>query len=201
MRFTPSRRLARTARAFTLTELLVTAALALLVSGMLLGAFFFGNRMWQITQTKISATDMSRRIVRLLTADVHAAKNVRVGTGSATSFTEAPVDTPQQGNAIQIYPTVSSNYFIRYYLDSGDKKLKWMTNGAGAPVVLATSVSNSVVFRIEDFTGNVLTSKQNNCVVGLTLDFSKIENPGVSVGPGCYYRSFRIATKVAKRAL
>lgn len=201
---TSRRKLARgTARlrAFTLAELLITTALALLVGAMLLAAFFFGNRMWQITQTKIYTTDKARQIVRLLTSDVHAAKNLRIGTGNASSFTEAPVDAPQEGNAIQIYPTVSTNYFVRYYRDAADKKFKCMTNGAVAPVVIAKSVSNNLVFRIEDFGGNVLTSKQNNCVVGLTLDFSEIENPGVPVGPDCYYRSFRIATKVAKRAL
>ena len=188
-------------RAFTLTELLITSALALLVGTMLLAAFFFGNRMWQITQTKIYASDLSRQIVRVLTTEVHSAKNIRVGNGNSSSFTEAAVDAPQQGNAIQIYPTVNTNYFVRYYRDSADNKLKCVTNGAPSPVVVAKFVSNPVIFRIEDFGGNVLTARQNNCVVGLTLDFSQIENPGVPVGPDAYYKSFRIATKIAKRAL
>ena len=188
-------------RAFTLAELLVTSALALLVGAMLLAAFFFGTRMWQITQTKIYTTDKSRQIVRLLTSEVYGAKNLRVGFGSASSFNAAPVEGPQQGNAIQIYPTTSTNYFVRYYRDATDKKFKCMSNGASAPIVIAKAVANDVVFRMEDLSGNVLNDSQSSCVLGVTLDFSEIENPGVPVGPDCYYRSYRIATKIAKRAL
>ncbi|HZO84390.1 MAG TPA: hypothetical protein VFC26_04205, partial [Verrucomicrobiae bacterium] len=47
----------REARAFTLTELLVVSALALLVGAMLVAAMFFANRMWQITQSKIESAD------------------------------------------------------------------------------------------------------------------------------------------------
>jgi hypothetical protein len=189
------------AQAFTIAELLVVSALALLVGAMLLSAFFFGNRMWQITQTKITSTDKARQIIRLLTADVHSAKIVRVGSGTVNSFTEAALDTPQEGNSLQIYPTVNTNYFVRYYRDQSDQKLKYITNGSVTPVVLAKSVVNNVVFRMEDFSGNVLTAKQNNCVIGLTLDFSQIEGSDVPVGPTCYYKSFRIATKVAQRTL
>lgn len=188
-------------KAFTIAELLVVSALALLVAAMLLSAFFFGNRMWEITQTKINSTDKARQIIRLLTADVHSAKIVRVGNGGVSSFTEAALDTPQEGNALQIYPTINTNYFVRYYRDQTDQKLKYITNGSLAPVVLAKSVLNSVVFRVEDFAGNVLIAKQNNCVIGLTLDFSQIEGVDVPVGPAYYYKSYRIATKIAQRTL
>ena len=189
------------APAFTLTELLVVSALALLVGAMLLSALFFANRMWQITQTKIQSADKTRQVIRLVTADVHLARIVRVGSGDFGSFTEAALDAPQEGNAIQIHPSNDPNLFVRYYRDGTDKKLKYLTNGAAAPAVIAGSVINDVVFRLEDFTGNTLTSKQNNCVIGLTLDFSEIEGPGMPVGPGKYYQSFRIDTKIALRAL
>lgn len=189
------------ARAFTLTELLVVSALALLVGAMLLSALFFANRMWQITQTKIQSADKTRQVIRLVTADVHLARIVRVGSGDFGSFTETAMDVPQEGNAIQIHSSTDTNLFVRYYRDGTDKKLKYLTNGASAPVVIAGSVINDVVFRLEDFSGNTLTSKQNNCVVGLTLDFSEIEGPDMPVGPGKYYQSFRIDTKIALRAL
>ena len=76
-----------------------------------------------------------------------------------------------------------------------------MTNGSVAPVVVAKRVVNPVVFKMEDSSGNLLTGKQNNCVIGLTLDFSEIEGVGVPVGPGKYYQSFRITTKIAQRTL
>ena len=189
------------ARAFTLTELLVVSALAVIVGAMLLSALFFANKMWQITQAKIQSADKSRQVIRLVSSSVHSARILRVGTGNFSSFSEAPLDTPQQGNALQIHSTFDTNSYIRYFLDSGDKTLKYMTNGSTAPVAVAKEVINGVVFRMEDFQGNVLTSKQNNCVIGLTLDFSEIEGPGIKVGPGQYYQSFRVTTKMAQRTL
>lgn len=200
-------RVQRTARSssgaggFSLTELLVVSALALLVGGMLLAALFFANRMWQITQTKIHSADKTRQVIRLLTTHVHSGRIVRVGTGSFGSFAEAPLDTPQVGNALQIHSTTDTNSFVRYYRDGSDSKLKYITNGALAPVVIAKAIKNGTVFRMEDAAGNVLTSKQNNSVIGLTLDFSTIEGTDMPVGPTKYYQSFRIETKIAQRTL
>ncbi|HKQ38642.1 MAG TPA: hypothetical protein VJ063_11230 [Verrucomicrobiae bacterium] len=187
--------------AFTFTELLVVSALAAIVGTMLLSALFFANRMWQITQAKIHSADKTRQVIRLVSSSVHSARILRVGNGSFSSFSEAPLDTPQQGNALQIHLTTDTNSFVRYYLDTGDKKLKYMTNGSTVPTAVAKEIINSVVFRMEDFQGNVITSKQNNCVIGLTLDFAEIEGPGVRVGPGQYYQSFRVTTKMAQRTL
>lgn len=191
-----------TAKGFTIPELIVVSALVLLVGAMLIAAQLFGRRMWEITQTKIYTSDKSRQIVRLLTTDVHAAKNLRVGNGNFTSFTEAPLDSLQQGNSLQIYPAAgNTNYFIRYYRDSADKKLKSMTNGALQPNVIATAVSNTLVFKMEDFSGNVLTNKQNNCVIGVDLNFYEIENPYAVVGANSYYKSYQVRTKIAQRTL
>ncbi len=184
---------------FSLVELLVVSALSLLVGGMLLSALFFANRMWQITQAKIHSADKTRQIIRLVSTHVHSARILRVGTGGSSSFAEAPLDTPQLGNALQIHSTSDTNAFIRYYLD-GDKKLKYVSNGA-TPIPVAKEIINDVVFRMEDFQGNVLTSRQNNCVIGLTLDFAEIEGLGVRIGPGQHYQSFRVTTKMAQRTL
>jgi hypothetical protein len=203
MRFVRNERYSREVhdvRAFTLTELLVVSALALLVGAMLVAAMFFANRMWQITQSKIESADKTRQVIRLVSAHVHSARILRVGSGSFSSFTEAILDSPQEGNALQIHSTTDTNMFIRYYRD-GDKRLKYMTNGALAPIVIAKEVVNTTPFRMEDFNGNVLTSKQNNCVIGLTLDFAEIEGTGVRIGTNQYYQSFRIATKIAQRTL
>jgi hypothetical protein len=187
--------------AFSLAELLVVSALALLVGAMLLAALFFANRMWQITQSKIQSADKTRQVIRLVSSHVHSGRILRVGSGNFSSFTEAAMDSPQQGNALQIHSTSDTNIFVRYYLDGTDKKLKYMTSSSATPVVVAKQVLDGVVFKMEDFNGNVLTSKQNNCVIGVTLDFSEIEGPGVPVGPGKYYQSFRITTKIAQRTL
>jgi hypothetical protein len=187
-------------RGFSLTELLVVSALGVLVGAMLLSALFFANRMWQITQAKIHSADQTRQVIRLLSTHVHSARILRIGNGGFGSFAEAPLDSPQEGNALQIHTTGDTNVFIRYYRDA-DKQLKCVTNGAIAAVVVAKEVLNPVPFRMEDFQGNVLTSKQNNCVIGLTLDFAEINRLGVRIGPTEHYQSFRITTKIAQRTL
>lgn len=194
-------RLGRQRAGFSLTELLVVSALSLLVGGMLLSALFFANRMWQITQSKVASADKTRQVIRLVTTHVHSGRIVRVGTGTFSTFAEAPLDTPQEGNAIQIQSSTDTNSFVRYYRDASDKKLKYMSNGSVAPVVIAKSVVNPVVFRMEDLAGNVLTARQNNSVIGLTLDFGEIDGVGIPIGPTQYYQSFRIATKIAQRTL
>src|SRR5688572_6313582 len=98
-------------RGFSLTELLVVSALALLVGGMLLAALFFANRMWQITQAKIHSADKTRQVIRLVSTHVHSARILRVGSGDFSSFSEAPLDTPQKGNALQIHSTTDTNAF------------------------------------------------------------------------------------------
>lgn len=186
---------------FSLAELLIVSALALLVGAMLLSALFFANRMWQITQSKIQSADKTRQVIRVVSSHVHSGRILRVGSGGLSSFTEAAIDSPQEGNALQIHSTTDTNVFIRYYRDPSDKKLKFMTSSSSTPTVVAKEITNPVVFRMEDFGGNVLTGKQNNCVIGLTLDFSEIEGVGAPVGPGQYYQSFRISTKIAQRTL
>jgi len=191
---------ARHRRGFTLAELLVVSALALIVGGLLLAAMFFANRMWQITQAKIYSADKTRQVIRLISTHVHSGRILRVGTGSFSSFAEAALDTLQEGNSLQIHSTTDTNAYIRYYRDT-DKKLKYTTNGSSSPVVIASEVLNEAPFRMEDSQGNVLTSRQNNSVIGLTLDLSEIEGLGVRIGPGQYYQSFRISTKIAQRTL
>src|SRR5438045_7682494 len=87
----------RHSAAFTLAELLVVSALALLVGAMLLSALFFANRMWQITQTKIESADKTRQVIRLVSTHVHSGRILRVGSGSFNSFSEAAIDSPQEG--------------------------------------------------------------------------------------------------------
>jgi hypothetical protein len=131
--------------------------------------------------------------------DIRSAKRVRVGQGDLGSFKECSINTPQQGNAVEIYPTSQTNRFVRYYVDASDKMLKWTTNGAAAATVMAHSVSNLVVFTAEDFAGNVLTNNDNNQVIGLNLQFSQLFNSSMPVGPGNFLDYYQIRTRVTLR--
>ena len=82
------------------------------------------------------------------------------------------------------------------------KQLKRTHTGApGIVVILAQNVTNQSVFTAEDFMGNTVTNNVNNRVIGLTLQFSQIQYPVMSVGPGNYYDFYQLRTKITRRTL
>ena len=192
----PPRRLA-----FTLTEVMVASSILLMAVAGELSSHFFGMRMMTITDSKLNTSEKAHLNVRLLSTDIHSAKIVRVGNGNLSSFTEAAVNTQQQGSALQIYPSTDTNIFIRYFADAADKKLKRITNGAAGAYVVANSISNSLIFTAEDYAGKILTNHQNNCAIGMALDFYQLESSALPIGPGNYYKSYHLGAKITARAL
>ena len=189
----------QSAAAFTLPELILTLCVAVFVGGGLLTIQLFGQRMWNLTETKVNTSDKARQIVRLISSEVRAAKVVRVGTGDLSSFTEATPGSAQRGNALQVHQSNATNIFVRYFQDPNDQTLKYCTNDATSAFIVARSVSSNTVFSVEDFSGVVLSNRQQKSLVGVTLNFSALENPSSAIGPGCYYKSYQLRAKVAQQ--
>src|SRR5438045_3223946 len=84
--------------AFTLTEMMVSVAIMALVMTALITSHLFGLRMHELSKVKLGLNDESRAAVSLLTAEIRAAKSVRLGTGTLSSFIEVPINTPEQAN-------------------------------------------------------------------------------------------------------
>ena len=185
--------------AFTLNELMIAMAIFLLVIAGVVSSHMFGLRMLQLAQTKLGSSEGARKAFDQIVSDVGSAKTVRIGAGTFTSFTEIGVNTQQQGSAIQINSSTNTNFFIRYYLDATDKRLKRMTNNATTNTIVASAISNQVLFAYENFAGTVLTNRQNNSVLAVTLRFYQLDYPTVPVGPGNYYDSYMIQTRIARR--
>ena len=186
---------------FTLTETMVTMSVMLLVMAGVIMAHLMGIRMFEITKAKLGASDEARQAISMMIDEIRTAKLVKVGDGDLATFTEIPPKTKQEGSAIQIYPTVSTNQFIRYFWDENDNRLKRTTNGASSVSIVANSITNSLIFRAENFKGQVLTNNENNRVIGMTLQFYQIQYPIVLVGPGQYYDFYQLRTKITRRAL
>src|SRR5687767_8777108 len=197
--FTPQRS-SRTALAFTLTEVMVTLAISLLITIAVIGTQLFGAQMTRLTQAKIHSSDRARQLMRLLSADIQSGRLIQIGAGSQTSFVPAAPETPQQGNAVQIYPTQDPNIFIRYFRSASDSKFKRMKND-GSVAELAAGVSNTLVFTLENYQRTVLTQPQAKAVIGVNLQFSRLENPDLPVGPAHHYKSYRFETRFAQPAL
>lgn len=186
--------------AFTFTECLVAAALLGVVMAGVLTAHVTGMRMLEITKAKLGANDDARHGVSQLIQEIRTARAVKIGTGDLRAFSEIGVNKEQRGSAVQIYPTIQTNQFIRYFWDSSSRQLMRTTNGSSA-VSIANSITNKFIFTAEDFAGNLLTNNQNNRVVGLTLQFYQIQYPIVRIGPGEFYDFYQLRTRITRRAL
>lgn len=189
------------ARGFTLSELMVSMAILMVVLAGVLSAHLFGGRLFQITRGKLGANQEARKALSLLIDEVRSAKLVKVGTGTAVSFAEPGLNQAQTGSALQVYAGTDTNSFVRYFWDAGGKQLKRMVNGAGAVSVVAHSITNSVIFAAEDYSGRVLTNNQNNRVIAMTLQFYQIQYPIIFIGPGQYFDFYQLSTRITRRAL
>ena len=187
--------------AFTLSELMVSSSILLLVIAGVLSAHLFGQRMFSLTQAKLSASDDSRVAISRLVGEIRSAKSLKVGSGNLAAFTEVALSNLQQGSALQVYLSTNTNAFVRYYWDSTDQKLKRTTNGATSGEIIAHSLTNSLVFTSEDFNGTILTNNQNNRVIGITMQFYQMQYPVIHIGPGYYYDFYQLRAKITRRAL
>src|SRR5439155_21057321 len=102
------------------------------------------------------------------------------------------------GSAIQVYPSTNTNVFVRYFWSATDRTLRRATNGAAQSSLVASAVSNAMVFSSEDFSGHVLTNNENNRVIGLALQFYQLQYPAVAIGPGNFYDYYQRRTKITR---
>ncbi|EEF57518.1 PilW family protein [Pedosphaera parvula] len=197
-------------RAFTLAEMMVTAAVFMLLMGGLIYCYIFGLRLQQITRVKLGASDDARNALNHLIGEIRSATWIKIGQGDITNFTEVGTNSLQLGNAIQVYPTNDTSIWIRYfYQDSANasnytKLLRTSyTNNGNYTLVLAHAViTNTVpIFTAEDSWGNVHSNSSNNQVIGMTLQFSQLEYPLVNIGPTNYYDSYQLHTRITRRRL
>lgn len=172
---------------------------ALVVMGSVL-SHLVGLRMCTINQTKLKTTHSARAALNRTEDDIRCATQIQIGTGSASGFTNIIGNLPRQGNAIQIYPTLNTNVFIRYYLDKSDQTLKRVLSN-GAFEAIANYITNTTPFTAEDYAGNVLTNDQNNRVVRMNFEFYQWEFASPNPGGRNVYDYFRVQTKIAQRAL
>ncbi len=187
--------------AFTLAEIMVAIGIFSLIVVAVISAQLFGMKMFIMTQSKLAASNGARAVLNRIRDEIRSGKTMVVGNGGSNSFSVILSNAPHVGNALRIYPTTSTNNYIQYYLDPSDQKLKRKASNSSQIDVLASYVTNQIVFRAEDFTGNVLTNDQNNRVIKMTLQFYQWEFPVMIAGHGGYYDYYRLQTRMTRRAI
>ena len=163
---------------FTLPELMIAVTVFSFVVIGVISANLFGLRMFQITENKLTANDAARKIIGKVTGDIRNCKTSCVGDVTNDTFVSAPDGQPQTGSAVFINPTTNSADYIIYFLNPADNTFR-RTTSAGAISILARSITNNVVFRTQDYLGNVLTNNQNNRVIHFDLEFFQPKRQGV----------------------
>jgi len=185
-------------KGFTLPEILIALTVFLFVLAGILAANLFGLRMFQVNAAKLNATEWSRHTFGKITDEIRTCNTVSVGNMQTNGTFEGLLPGEvQQGSAIEIQPTTNTATLIYYFVDSLDetfRRTESTTNSVNT-IILADSVTNTVVFKAQDFTGQVLTNNQNNQVIHLTLEFYQPQH--FMVGPDYY----KLETAVTRRAV
>lgn len=164
----------RSDRGFTLPEVLIALTIFLLMVLGIVAANLFGLRMFAINQSKLSATEWSRKTFDRFEQAVQSCNSLSIlNVDTNGNFTGLLDGETQQGNALQIYPTAATNSYSLYFVNLADQTFRQtlVTTGGVSTVILADSVTNSQIFSAQDFLGNVPTNRQNNRIIHLTLDF------------------------------
>lgn len=185
--------------AFTLTEILIAMAIFLIVVTGILTAHLFGLRMFQVNETKLTSTGWSRTTFSRIADEVRSCDTMAVGNLNATNSNfEGLLDGEvQQGNGLLIYPTTNTSSYILYFLNSKDQTFRRTTEQSGSAVILASMVTNNLIFSAQDFSGNLLTSSSSSKspVIHLSLDFNQPQKFQQSA------YQYKLETSMTRRAL
>lgn len=179
---------------------MVATSIFLIVVGGVLASHLFGMRMLAPTAARQKASDESRKLLNVMANEIRSARTVKLGTGTASSFTENPSNFKQVGNAVQLWPTTNTNIFIRYFRDSG-RTLRRTTNNSTTSTAIATGIASYYPFSYEDFSGNMLFTPQVNAIVAVQLQYAEIGADGQPVGSGRYFNYYSWKTRIQRRAL
>ena len=181
---------------FTLPEILIALTVFTFVLAGIIAANLFGLRMFQVNEAKLIATEWSRNTFGKITDEIHTCNTVSVGNMTTNGNFEGLLPGEvQQGTAIEIQPTTNTASLIYYFVDSLDGTFRQTVSAPSGTntIILADSVANTMVFKAQDFLGQVLTNSQNNQVIHLTLEFYQPEH--FMVGPDYY----KLETSVTRR--
>jgi prepilin-type N-terminal cleavage/methylation domain-containing protein len=187
-------------RGLTLAEMMVTMGVfSMMVLG-LVSAHIFGLKRDQLVQSKLGASEQSRRGFNQLAADVRGAKKWAVGNGTRTSFAPIANNSLQQGTALQLNLTSNTNNYIRYYFEGNNSRLCRVKSGESGYKVIAQDLTNTLYFAAEDFKGSNQTTLTYKGVVRVQLQFRQYQYPLTKVGPGYYYDSYTLQFRLTPHA-
>lgn len=189
-------------QALTLVEMMITTSIFGMVVAGFISLQLFGMRQAQLVESKLGASDQSRKLLEKMGWEIRSAKEWDIGNMVGTTFKEVADGKPMVGTAIRIYPRSSNtNVFVQYYFNTNSRALFRSQSGLTAVKTIANELTNNMAFQSEDYRGVVITNSSDsrvwrNCI-RVILEFAQYQYPLTQVGPGCLYDYYKLEYKVA----
>ena len=176
----------------TIVELMVSMSIFGLAVVGVVYVNLFGMRQDELVQSKLGASDQSRRGFEMLARDVRSAKIWQVGDGTAYSFNPVPNGTAQQGTALRVCMTTDTNNFIVYYFDTARRELRRGHSGVSTTRLIAKDLTNTMTFKAETYRGDTQYDLSHKGVINVKMEFAQYQYPMTKVGPGYYYDYYKM---------
>jgi prepilin-type N-terminal cleavage/methylation domain-containing protein len=178
-------------RAFTLIEMVITTGIFSLVVLAMVYTQIFGLRQDELAQSKLGASDASRKGFDQLALDVRSAKTWTVGNMVAATYTGVAANSAQTGTALQLCLGTNLNTFVWYYFVTNLGTLYRMHTNQ-SPVLMCKNLTNSLFFQAEDYRGVVMSTRNYKSIIHVMLQFAQYQYPQTSVGAGFYYDFYKM---------
>jgi prepilin-type N-terminal cleavage/methylation domain-containing protein len=162
--------------AFTMPEMMVAMAVFSLVIAAVLACHLAGLEFNEFVRPKVQNAQYARQVISRIVEQVRCAAAIQVGTGTTNSFTPVPANKRQVGNAVRIFTTTNATPYFYYYQDSFVSSLVMIPVSSSSGQTIATCVTNTAVFSLEDFSGNVLSNNANNAVFSMLVQMLRPSN-------------------------
>ncbi len=184
----------KTRRGLTLIEMMITMGVFGFAMMAFMYAYIFGLKQDQLVQSKLGASDQSRRSFEKVARDIRSANAHAVGNYNGTVFTPIINGNDMVGNAIQIYltnPQTNTPCIVYWFATSGGNGnyvlYRFHTGDSGRSMI-ANHLQNSATFSaVENYAGVLQQSMFDRDVVHFTLDFKEYQYPLTHVGSGLFY--------------
>lgn len=157
--------------AFTLPELLVAITIFAFLTIAIVFAHLYGLSMYRINENTLTVTATARNAIGRMTDEIRTCGEVEIGNVSGGVFTGLLMGEVQRGGALQIKPSKTSSNYVVYFINTADQTFQRATSEPSSAVIVAESVTNTLVFQAQNHLGQVLTNNANNRVIHFTLEY------------------------------
>lgn len=189
--------------AFTMVEMMTAMGVFVMACLGVLYLHLFGLQQDRLVNSKLGASDQSRRGFDLLVKDVRACKAWEVGNmdGTGTNFTPTALGT-QQGNALCLNYTANisntTGRIIYYFKTNANDLIRLRPQDMSSRVVVEdlTNVFKSMIFEAQNYDGTPQTARSHKGVICVWMEFKQFQYPRTQVGTGALYDYYRMHFKL-----